>query len=137
MRDLTNAKFKIYAITCPKSKQVKYVGRTSKDDVRVRIMEHISSNYSNDELVSWLKSINGAPVIVILEKECIGRKYSHERELYWISRLAGEGHNLLNKCGLNGNYMKKLNMAQVLDLSEKLNGKNSVSQFLVEGKTAA
>lgn len=117
-----DTKFKIYAIICPSTDDVRYVGRTSREDVRVRIAEHISgSNYSNQELVSWLRSLKSAPKIAVLE-ECKGRTQSHDREMFWINRLLNEGHGLLNKNGLMATVTKMISTAPVMNLCNKVNG---------------
>lgn len=125
-----NKMHSIYAIICPETLQVRYVGCTSSSDVRKRVI-----NLSNEEreVSKWIKSIDKKPVISILEKVMDGKTAAHKKEMYWIKRFLDEGQPLFN---IHGNHLNAPTVARlpVLDLCGKLNGSKSIKKLLEETK---
>lgn len=128
--DIYKAKYKIYAIICPITKEVKYVGRTTRDDVRVRVAEHYTA-YENgaNKMPQWLRSLQTAPVVAELESG-LSREESGKRERYWIHRFTQEGHVLFNVHGKNGVSVIRKESIQLLNLTDKLNGKVSITEAI-------
>ena len=86
----------IYALTCPISNKVRYVGQTI--DLNKRMNSHInySKNHSTHK-ANWINSLlkeNLEPNIMVLE-ECDSNDVN-DREIYWIKRFRDSGHNLTN-----------------------------------------
>lgn len=62
---------KIYALVCPISRKIKYVGKTKKD-LDDRLKQHIGQSYNGNALKAfWIKSLKTKglkPIIIILEE---------------------------------------------------------------------
>lgn len=94
----------IYALCCPVSLNVRYVGQTIQP-VEKRLMQHLTMSIKKkSHLGYWLKSINDTPLLKILEI-C---EYSqlNEKELYWID--FHKNNNLVNSmigCKKSGHHI--------------------------------
>lgn len=87
------SKVKIYGLLDPDTREVRYIGKTSRD-LKHRYREHINDDLKyNSHKVNWikkLKSLNKLPLIELIE-ECTELNWS-EREKYWITQF----NNLTN-----------------------------------------
>ena len=85
----------IYALCCPYTDEVHYVGKSSSG--MLRPLSHISKSHSNkvNEWIDELKKFNLYPLIKILEYVEKDENID-EREFFWIQRYAQKGM-LLNK----------------------------------------
>lgn len=91
MQQITN----IYALYCPVSSIVVYVGKTTKP-IEERLKQHIA-NPSNPCLKYWighLKYFKKTPVVMLLER-CSSRR-SSEREGFWIQYYSKTNPYLFN-----------------------------------------
>jgi len=89
----------VYALCCPNTEKVKYVGKTV--NIKKRIQQHLSKakNHPSTHRDYWLLSLGDVqPLLKILEKTTWSK--SQESEIYWISKyqdlvnhsLGGEGN---------------------------------------------
>jgi len=95
----TSVRF-IYALACPVTQQVRYVGAATHPTQR--LYGHQSLNAHSKELlewVEWLRSKDLKPMMIVLE-ECPAGEW-RESELRWIRYCADRGFPLLNKQGAN------------------------------------
>jgi hypothetical protein len=84
----------IYALRCPLSRQVFYVGRATNP--WTRFYQHISKPTSH-LTASWIKHLkkqNRVPLLAILDHRTTNDPQGLESE--WIHKLADAGHPLLN-----------------------------------------
>lgn len=89
--------FIIYALMCPMTSQIKYVGRTR--NLVSRYKSYLSENddrrnRSLDEWINLLLANSVKPFLVILEI-CKYKEWM-EREKYWMEYFVGKGERLLN-----------------------------------------
>ena len=87
----------IYALTCPDTGDVRYVGKT--EDPKRRLEQHcrLSNNPKGTPRTNWLRALLGSgkePGMVILEY-CTPATWE-EKESMWIARLREEGVLLKN-----------------------------------------
>lgn len=85
----------IYALTCPFTEDVHYIGKTSKG--MTRPLQHMSNSHC-DKIAEWsndLKILGQKPGIKILEKLSKDDDLD-ERERYWIQKYLNKGSLLLN-----------------------------------------
>lgn len=95
---------KIYVLKDPRTKEVKYVGRTS-NSLNGRLCKHIneaekydaSKNNKKLEWISELLSIGCKPIIK--QVECVSVKESAEKELQWIAYYKSKSCKLVNLSG--------------------------------------
>ena len=88
----------IYALLCPSTKQVRYVGITSQP-LNQRLRAHLLGNDYNpakDQWIYWLRSQSLLPLIVPIEVTIGTRKQAEQHEKYWIYEFIKFGHDLLN-----------------------------------------
>jgi len=89
----------IYALICPLTEQIRYVGKTV--DIKNRIRYHFNPNHTdhNTHKKNWinkLKNQNLKPEVLILDTiECLNNEWEIY-EKYWISQCKSWGFNLLN-----------------------------------------
>ena len=86
----------IYALRCPITNEIHYVGKSTRGVFRP--LQHISKSHS-DKIREWvdeLKIIGYKPIISILE-ECESPDFLDDKELFWISKCIKDGCVLLNK----------------------------------------
>lgn len=84
----------IYQLADPRTKEVKYVGKTNKPAVRLKNHRSIRCNRSIRPWRDELFSLGLHPVMTVLEVVDDGRW--HEREQFWIKCLREVGNDLLN-----------------------------------------
>lgn len=95
---------KIYILRDPITKEIRYLGRTSKSKIEHRLMEHISKakfhkkyNRKSTHLTNWINkllNLGFKPLIEEIET-IVGWKESHARERYLIEEY-GKIHKLTN-----------------------------------------
>ena len=85
----------IYALRCPVTNSIHYIGKTTKGMIRPR--SHFTNSHSIkiNEWVSDLKSLGHVPTISIMEE--VKRDDLNERERYWINKCMKDGCDLLNE----------------------------------------
>ena len=86
----------IYALKCPLTDEIKYVGQTINGITRP--LEHIINKSHSSKVNAWVNGLSEmglSPHIIILEKE-LHRKELNSREIYWIHYYIKAGHKLLN-----------------------------------------
>lgn len=85
----------IYALTCPITEDVHYIGKSTRDVVRP--LQHMKQSHS-EKVAGWiyqLKSIGQTPGVKILEKVAYDDDLD-ERETYWIQKYISKGSYLFN-----------------------------------------
>lgn len=86
----------IYALKCPLTDEIKYVGQTTKGIDRP--LEHIINKSHSEKVNLWVNELGGiglSPHIIILERDLYKRDIN-SREIYWIHYYIKAGHKLLN-----------------------------------------
>lgn len=89
----------IYALICPLSNEIRYIGKTV--NIKNRIRYHFNPNHTdtNTHKKNWinkLKSDNLKPEVLILDTiECLDKEWEIY-EKYWISQCKCWGFKLLN-----------------------------------------
>lgn len=91
----------IYTLADPRSKEVRYVGRTKNPDAR--LMRHFYSGYghkpnANEVWILELKAEGLCPIMSVVES-VENLENAKDREQYWIDRHIDMGCNLLNRNG--------------------------------------
>lgn len=90
---------RIYTLSCPITKEIRYVGKTVKT-LEQRLKAHIWDSINRPNTThkfNWIKSLlnkNLKPVIHLIEN-CKWFE-SSDREIYWIDCLKKSGYNLVN-----------------------------------------
>lgn len=95
---------KIYVLKDPITNEIRYIGRTSKKELKQRLSEHISKakyceryNRRKTHLINWIRSLidkNLSPIIEEINK-VEGWKYSHQVERETIEKYK-KTYNLTN-----------------------------------------
>ena len=80
----------VYALECPETQRVFYVGQSSYG--LDRAYSHNRSH--SEEVKAWVASLPSYPVVKILESDCSDVL---ARERYWINKMKDRGEPLLNK----------------------------------------
>lgn len=94
----------IYALECPYSGKVYYVGMSEHG--LSQPYEHLKRTH-NDGIRDWLLSLNGKePVIKILERGILNKDDLRKREQYWISTMLERKEPLFNKLIPNENQLR-------------------------------
>jgi group I intron endonuclease len=108
---------KIYKLIDPRDGEIRYVGLTF-NSISQRLKSHRNEK-SKSHKSNWIKSLRTQgfyPLIEIIETV-----YSYEdaceREIFWISKMKEEGHNLTNHAS-GGNKNKKMSEETRLKMSE-------------------
>lgn len=86
----------IYALRCPNSQELRYVGKSDEPDRR--LLQHLQSPSRNAEVAAWMASLvedGKQPELIILERVSVDR-WRHA-EIRWTKRLRDEGAPLFNK----------------------------------------
>lgn len=85
----------IYSLCCPFTKQIHYIGKSTKG--MIRPMQHLTKSHSEkvNEWVSNLKQIGHAPIVNILEYVPLEEDLDG-RERYWIQKELNKDSLLLN-----------------------------------------
>jgi predicted GIY-YIG superfamily endonuclease len=88
----------VYALSDPRTNEVRYVGCTS--DLKSRYSAHLMINQEKNVVkkawIGELKSLGLRPLVVTLE-DGYNKKTAHDREACWIARYLTEGAPLVNK----------------------------------------
>jgi hypothetical protein len=76
----------IYALLCPKTKQIRYIGQSI--DIQRRYQSHCSNASRNVNTINryynWIRSINDKPILKILEYT----KNLDEKEVFYIEKYS-------------------------------------------------
>lgn len=87
----------IYALKCPKTGEVRYVGKAN--DLEARLKSHIESrNTSNSPVKCWIRSLVNdglKPEMVMLEANCDDWQSAERRHIFLARK---KSKNLLNVC---------------------------------------
>src|SRR5579884_1098674 len=92
-----------YALMCPVTNNIFYVGITSEHNFKNRMSKHLSDGkYKKDKVnlyINFLLIRNLKPIIIILEICSLNKsgKYLTDFEVKWIQYLENNGHVILNK----------------------------------------
>ena len=109
----------IYALCCPISGEVRYIGKANKPKERFTKHKSKNSKDNNKDKKEWIANLlsdNLSPVLKILEEVAIDDW--KEKEKYYIKKYKNEGCNLLNICGgANGSVFGNIT---------SFNGRNAV-----------
>lgn len=94
-------KITIYTLTDPITNEIRYIGRTKKEILKYRLVEHLSPSSSNHNTYkkNWikkLKKLNLIPTIEELEVLETSWEESHTIEKYWIQQFMCWGFKLVN-----------------------------------------
>lgn len=93
---------KIYSLSCPINKEIKYIGKTMQE-LKNRLIGHkVINNYTSSKKEKWvfeLQCKNLIPVIELID-EC-NELDSDDIELYWIRQFRAWGFNLVNTIGVD------------------------------------
>lgn len=103
---MIHKRFFVYALTCPVSKDVVYVGQTANP--AERLLQHRTAikacNAGVRDWVQWLRNLHAkGPSMVLLER-CGSRALALEREKAWIAIGLNAGWPLLNVAGARGGH---------------------------------
>lgn len=96
----------IYALECPETKEIRYVGKA--DDLIKRYREHGRVGGSHEKM-RWIRSLRAKglrPNLIVLEEAPWDDWEDIER--WWIKELRAHGSPLLNRCdgGRGGNRIE-------------------------------
>jgi len=81
----------IYALHCPFSGEIRYVGRSK--DIGKRLSKHLSlSTKDNTYYGNWIRSLTEKPLTSVLELT----DNTASREIYWIKAMRNSGARLVN-----------------------------------------
>lgn len=86
----------VYALSDPRTRQVRYVGM-AKNAYR-RYAQHLNEPHTNEYKNAWMDEImkaGTAPLLTILES-CVEESAIREREKYWIQHYLRQGVPLTN-----------------------------------------
>ena len=95
----------IYALKCPITDRIHYVGKTEVG--MTRPFQHLKESH-NEKIREWvndLSIINHKPVVFILEKVYESDDIN-EREYYWIQKCLNDGELLFNVTSVNPTVIK-------------------------------
>jgi predicted GIY-YIG superfamily endonuclease len=82
----------IYALACPQTGAVRYVGKSDRPERR--LVQHL--RHPSWTLGRWLRQLGSAqPELVILEQ--VDRRGWREAEFKWIAEFKDKGYKLLNQ----------------------------------------
>jgi hypothetical protein len=110
-----NMPVKIYALVCPNSANIRYIGIT-KRSLNVRLSEHMKERHVNKRC-SWIRSLknnNLKPEIILLDE--VNSDYDFW-EQHYISLFSSFGFNLVNGT-LGGMYKSNMTLEVKKKLSE-------------------
>lgn len=116
----------IYALCCPFTKNVHYIGKTIKG--MTRPFSHLSNSHSEKirEWVEDLKLVNNKPIVNILEY--VDEQIDiNNRELFYIQKYINEGALLLNS-----NLIKPITINPFLEEQNIDVNIMSISKFIKE-----
>lgn len=85
----------VYALCCPKSGEIRYVGKTAALSRRVRAHIANARIKATTHRAKWLNSLSAPPAVRVLE-ECESEEQCNEREMFWIATLREQGARLTN-----------------------------------------
>lgn len=108
----------IYSMTDPRTKKVRYIGKTSV--LNDRSKNHLLYKSKNKEMGKWIKSLlrSGAkPIINVLEK-VDDFDDANKIEKKWIEKYIKDGAPLVNLCHVKSKRKKEPNLTFTLALPE-------------------
>ena len=85
----------VYALCCPASGEIRYVGKTAQLARRVRAHIVNAKIQATTHRAKWLNSLQTAPAVRVLE-ECESEEQCSDREVFWIATLRTQGARLTN-----------------------------------------
>lgn len=123
----------IYALKCPFTKEIHYIGKSEKGIVRPS--KHLKKSHSEkiNDWVNSLKIIGHKPEIEILEKVSENVNID-ERESYYIRKYLSKGNILLNSILYNSNLVVDKFENHLIENKE--NNINEISEFIKQRRKA-
>jgi hypothetical protein len=100
-------KYTIYKLIDPTDNRIRYVGMT-KNKLSIRLSSHCHDKRGKSHKINWIQSLvrkGLKPTISIIEENILTLEEADMKEVFWISKLLKEGHNLTNT--EMGGYSKK------------------------------
>lgn len=90
--------WRFYTLTCPITREVKYVGITS-GSLQKRLREHLNDKDYKEmaQWIDWLHSQGQLPIIEQIDFINGTRKQAEHRESGWVYKYIRAGHNLINR----------------------------------------
>jgi hypothetical protein len=88
----------IYALTCPITLSVRYIGITS-GNLQRRLQFHLCGKDYNLDKYQWITGLHSQglqPDIISIDSITGTRAQAEQRERYWVYEYIKEGHDLLN-----------------------------------------
>lgn len=134
MNKIQNISVKIYALVCPNSGNIRYIGIT-KRSLKVRLSEHMKERHVNKRC-SWIRSLknnNLKPEIILLDE--VSSDYDFW-EQHYISLFSSFGFNLVNGT-LGGMYKANLTQEVKNKLSESKKKYKFTPEHLANMREAA
>lgn len=126
----------IYALTDPRSQEIRYVGIT-RFDIDTRLKRHlISSKSERNHRAHWISqlvSLGMIPEIQLLER--VKEEYAEEAERYWIAKKRAEGFRLTNSTDGGGGVVGfHFSQASREKMSENRRGKPKSDAWKLSAK---
>ena len=84
----------IYALKCPVSGEIRYVGKSNDPETRYKKHCSPSTNERKRKWIMWLRSQGRRPELIVLEE--VPRAECKDAENAWIQFFLGTGCKLLN-----------------------------------------
>ena len=114
----------IYALRCPLSGDIRYVGQTIKS-VNRRLTEHKCDKRHNPHKINWINKLDNLGILDELKIEVLeecDEILLNDREKFWIEKIKQDGNKLVNLTdGGDTNYT--VNSDAIERTREKLKGK--------------
>ena len=96
--------YKIYALTCPTTNEIRYIGQTYKE-LRKRLVEHCNPSklVKNTHKNNWIKSLLVKKLKPnIIELDITTSEEVNRKEIFYIKKFKEDGYKLTN--GTNGGF---------------------------------
>lgn len=113
----------IYTLSCPLTKEVRYVGKTERD-LKVRYKQHLYHHKrDNSKRRKWVKSLLDIGLLPIIEPiDCVDIEEGNFYEQYWIAQFRAWGFSLVNSTD-GGNSIYKATIESRLKQAAALRGR--------------
>lgn len=122
--------YKVYGIADRETKEIKYIGFSSNENLLIRLGNHLSQikkrSTRRDE---WLLTLDDAPIMITLF-ESNSRSEALKKEKEFIKKFLDEGYDLLNE---QCNYNRRWKIALKTVYQYDLNG-NYIKEYKTAGE---